>query len=104
MERQRFFMVIGDTRREDFAPMKETTVTAPAFIQVPEVARLISLPVQTVRRLIREGVIPAYRIGTKYLCRPEEVIAAITANKSAKHLDMPGRIASIVSPERAPGN
>ena len=47
------------------------------LLNVTKLAERISVPVWTIRKLIREQRIPAYKIGRNYLCDPVEVIQYI---------------------------
>lgn len=52
----------------------------PKFSTV-ETAKILNLHPMTVRRVIREGRLGAYRIGTKYLVGDHHIAAFIEANE-----------------------
>jgi len=44
------------------------------YVNSRELSEIISIPVSTIRRLVREKKIPAYQIGDRnYLFKPDEV-------------------------------
>ncbi len=52
------------------------------FIRVSELSELISMPKYTIRKLVREGIFPAYRItGKDYLLDFDEIVKVIQSNK-----------------------
>lgn len=50
------------------------------MIDLEEAAQRLGLSVSTVRRLVRDGELTAYRIGKQIRLRPEEVDAFVNAN------------------------
>lgn len=52
------------------------------LVRVKELSKLIDTPAYTIRKLIREGVIPAYRFGKHYLCDLDEVVFVIKKSKA----------------------
>ncbi len=50
----------------------------PVLLTSKELSKIISMPVYTIRKLVREGVLPAYKISKKsYLFKFSEVINII---------------------------
>ncbi len=47
------------------------------LVNVREMAKIISLPEYTIRKLCREGKIPSYRITGRFLIDPDEAVDAI---------------------------
>jgi excisionase family DNA binding protein len=56
-------------------------------LTVPEAARRIGRNPETIRRWIREGKLPARKIGTQHLIEERDLDAAVTPN--ADRLDLP---------------
>jgi len=72
----------GDARN----PCEMQLSSAPkrgAFVKADEAAAAIPVPVRTLEKWTRNGVIPSYKLGRHRLYRIEEVIAAIEATRTA---------------------
>lgn len=53
------------------------------LVNVKELEKIISIPAWTIRKMVRLGVLPAYRPGGRdYLLDPDEVIATIKKSKN----------------------
>lgn len=51
------------------------------LVKSKELSQIVSIPVYSIRKLTREGKIPAYQIDMKsYLYDPDEVIAVVKNN------------------------
>jgi len=74
MEMIKDFEAAGKTEATEHIGKKTYTVT--------EIAKFTSIPVYTLRKLIRDKVIPAYKVTAKsYLLDLEEVVAVIKKHR-----------------------
>lgn len=51
------------------------------MIDVEEAAKRLGLSVSTVRRMVRDGTLPAYKLGKQWRFKPEELTAYVEANR-----------------------
>ena len=62
------------------------------ILRVEDVAAELDLTENAVRQLIRQGRIPAVRIGRRWYCRREALIAMFHAKENARAASKPGEI------------
>ena len=63
------------------AELKMTADTAAPMLTVDDVRSRLNVSISTVRRLIRDRKLPAYRVGGRLRFKPEEVAAYIDAQR-----------------------
>ncbi|HPR49663.1 MAG TPA: helix-turn-helix domain-containing protein [Spirochaetota bacterium] len=58
-------------------------VTVPRiFVTTKELSQIISMPQYTIRKLVRDGVFPAYQVlGKGYLFKPDEIVKIISKDR-----------------------
>ncbi len=54
------------------------------YLNVPQVARMLKVNIQTVRAYIRKGELPAARVGRSYVITPDDVDAFIRKRRGAR--------------------
>jgi len=62
-------------------------VKLPEYLNVPQVARLLKVNIQTVRAYIRSGELPAARVGRRYVLTPDDVDTFIKKRKESRRAD-----------------
>lgn len=59
----------------------------PAYMNTPQVAKMLGVNIQTVRGYIRTGELPAARVGRRYVITKDDVDKFIEARKTARKVD-----------------
>ena len=59
----------------------------PTYLNVPQVARMLKVNIQTVRAYIRSGELSAARVGRSYVITPEDVDRFIEKRKEFRRAD-----------------
>lgn len=62
----------------------------PAYMNTPQVAKMLGVNIQTVRGYIRTGELPAARVGRRYVITREDVDRFIQARKGARRAENTG--------------
>ncbi len=58
-------------------------ISSKDYLTIEEVSEMLHLKVSTVRRLIREGSLPAYRPGNRLIIRRQDIDAYVLASPRA---------------------
>ncbi len=80
---ERFGQIIEDKIKQAFAlkevaSKKTASFKEPKFISRKETAKLLHISLPTLHDLTKEGKLESYRIGTRVLYKPEEVMEAVS--------------------------
>ena len=65
----------------NISTIKESMMSS-RLVTTEELSTIISVPVWSLRKMIRDGIIPACKVGKKYLLDPEEVIQEIKTHRA----------------------
>lgn len=57
------------------------------YLSTPQVARLFGVNIQTVRKYIRSGELPAARVGKSYVVSGDDIDAFIEARKESRKVE-----------------
>ncbi len=59
----------------------------PTYLNVPQVAKMLKVNIQTVRAYIRKGELPAARVGRSYVMTPDDVDTFLRKRKESRRAD-----------------